>query len=138
VVAGFDHVEGFVAAVTAADQQNEPFDDDTRCYFNVRSKANMSQLNLPRGNDDRSGPESAERGLSRSGSAARRCLVNGGRPCELAIRRAAAGAAVDGLVVGPPAVCAASLPVDQRDSALPRRHYAEGTRAQSRPRVHFV
>jgi len=138
VVAGFDHVEGFVAAVTAADQQNEPFDDDTRCYFNVRSKANMSQLNLPRGNDDRSGPESAERGLSRSGSAARRCLVNGGRPCELAIRRAAAGAAVDGLVVGPPAVCAASSPVDQRDAAPPRRHYAEGTRAQSRPRVHFV
>ena len=23
---------------------------DTRCYFNVRSKANMSQLNLPHGN----------------------------------------------------------------------------------------
>ena len=136
VVAGFDHVEGFVAAVTAADQQNEPFDDDTRCYFNVRSKA--SQLNLPRGNDDRSGPESAERGLSRSGSAARRCLVNGGRPCELAIRRAAAGAAVDGLVVGPPAVCTASSPVDQRDAAPPRRHYAEGTRAHSCPRVHFV
>jgi len=22
---------------------------DTRCYFNVRSKANMSQLNLPHG-----------------------------------------------------------------------------------------
>ena len=25
---------------------------DTRCYFNVRSKANMSQLNLPHGNDN--------------------------------------------------------------------------------------
>ena len=25
---------------------------DTRCYFNVRSKANMSQLNLPHGTDD--------------------------------------------------------------------------------------
>jgi len=24
---------------------------DTRCYFNVRSKANMSQLNLPHGTD---------------------------------------------------------------------------------------
>jgi len=24
---------------------------DTRCYFNVRSKADMSQLNLPHGND---------------------------------------------------------------------------------------
>ena len=23
----------------------------TRCYFNVRSKADMSQLNLPHGND---------------------------------------------------------------------------------------
>jgi len=32
------------------------FDDadrlhDTRCYFNVRSKADMSQVNLPHGND---------------------------------------------------------------------------------------
>jgi len=26
---------------------------DTRCYFNVRSKANMSQLNLPHGTDNR-------------------------------------------------------------------------------------
>ena len=25
---------------------------DTRCYFNVRSKADMSQLNLPYGNDN--------------------------------------------------------------------------------------
>ena len=25
---------------------------DTRCYFNVRTKANMSQLNLPHGNDN--------------------------------------------------------------------------------------
>jgi len=25
---------------------------DTRCYFNVRSKANMSQLNLPHGNNN--------------------------------------------------------------------------------------
>jgi len=25
---------------------------DTRCYFNVRSKADMSQLNLPHGNND--------------------------------------------------------------------------------------
>jgi len=25
---------------------------DTRCYFNVRSKADMSRLNLPHGNDD--------------------------------------------------------------------------------------
>jgi len=25
---------------------------DARCYFNVRSKGNMSQLNLPHGNDD--------------------------------------------------------------------------------------
>ena len=25
---------------------------DTRCYFNVRSKADMSQLNLPRGNNN--------------------------------------------------------------------------------------
>ena len=25
---------------------------DTRCYFNVRSKANMSQLNLPHGADN--------------------------------------------------------------------------------------
>ena len=24
---------------------------DTRCYFNVRSKADMSQLNLPHGNN---------------------------------------------------------------------------------------
>jgi len=26
---------------------------DTRCYFNVRSKADMSQLNLPHGTDDK-------------------------------------------------------------------------------------
>ena len=26
--------------------------DDTRCYFNVRSKANMSQLNLPHRNNN--------------------------------------------------------------------------------------
>jgi len=26
---------------------------DTRCYFNVRSKADMSQLNLPHGNDNK-------------------------------------------------------------------------------------
>jgi len=25
---------------------------DTRCYFNVRSKADISQLNLPHGNDN--------------------------------------------------------------------------------------
>ena len=25
---------------------------DTRCYFNVHSKADMSQLNLPHGNDN--------------------------------------------------------------------------------------
>ena len=25
---------------------------DTRCYFNMRSKANMSQLNLPHGTDN--------------------------------------------------------------------------------------
>ena len=25
---------------------------DTRCYFNVRSKADMSRLNLPHGNDN--------------------------------------------------------------------------------------
>jgi len=25
---------------------------DTRCYFNVRSKANMSQFNLPHGTDN--------------------------------------------------------------------------------------
>ena len=25
---------------------------DTRCYFNVRSKADMNQLNLPYGNDN--------------------------------------------------------------------------------------
>ena len=25
---------------------------DTRCYFNLRSKANMSQLNLPHGTDN--------------------------------------------------------------------------------------
>ena len=25
---------------------------DTRCHFNVRSKADMSQLNLPHGNDN--------------------------------------------------------------------------------------
>ena len=27
-------------------------DYDTRCYFNVRSKANMSQLNLAHGTDN--------------------------------------------------------------------------------------
>ena len=27
-------------------------DRDTRCYFNVRSKADMSQLNLPHGTDN--------------------------------------------------------------------------------------
>jgi len=26
--------------------------DDTRCYFNVRSKADISQLNLPHGTDN--------------------------------------------------------------------------------------
>ena len=32
------------------DQQKQLY--DTRCYFNVRSKANMSQLNLPHGTDN--------------------------------------------------------------------------------------
>ena len=31
---------------------------DTRCYFNVRSKADISQLNLPHGNNDDSLPAS--------------------------------------------------------------------------------
>jgi len=34
--------------------QGKPYDTiryDTRRYFNVRSKANISQLNLPHGND---------------------------------------------------------------------------------------
>jgi len=29
-----------------------PIRYDTRCYFNVRSKADMSQLNLPHGTDN--------------------------------------------------------------------------------------
>jgi len=36
-------------------QLEVPYDTiryDTRCYFNVRSKANMSQLNLPHGTDN--------------------------------------------------------------------------------------
>ena len=35
--------------------QSERYDTiryDTRCYFNVRSKADMSQLNLPHGTDN--------------------------------------------------------------------------------------
>jgi len=31
-------------------EQNVTIRYDTRCYINVRSKANMSQLNLPHGN----------------------------------------------------------------------------------------
>ena len=31
-------------------QLKKPIRHEKRCYFNVRSKANMSQLNLPHGN----------------------------------------------------------------------------------------
>jgi len=37
------------AGLTAA---NPPLRYDTRCYFNVRSKADISQLNLPHGTDN--------------------------------------------------------------------------------------
>ena len=47
--------EGYLSAITVRNiSQSFTIQDtiryDTRCYFNVRSKANMSQLNLPHGN----------------------------------------------------------------------------------------
>ena len=33
-------------------RRDETIRYDTRCYFNVRSKADMSRLNLPHGNDN--------------------------------------------------------------------------------------
>jgi len=41
-----------VAGVTAGLAESNGSLYDTRCYFNVRSKANMSQLNLPHGTDN--------------------------------------------------------------------------------------
>jgi len=34
-----------------SDQQTDAIRYDTRCYFNVRSKADISQLNLPQRNE---------------------------------------------------------------------------------------
>ena len=53
VLAGrqIDHAKHRVEVCIA----HQPYDTiryDTRCYFNVRSKADMSQLNLPHGNDN--------------------------------------------------------------------------------------
>jgi len=45
-----------VGAELAVQSQQRRWDDgtryDTRCYFNVRSKADISQLNLPHGTDN--------------------------------------------------------------------------------------
>jgi len=38
--------------LSARDAINDTIRYDTRCYFNVRSKADISQLNLPRGTDN--------------------------------------------------------------------------------------
>ena len=35
---------------TSLQTDNNTIQNDTRCYFNVRSKADMTQLNLPHGN----------------------------------------------------------------------------------------
>jgi len=36
--------------MTVRSDRNDTIRYDTRCYFNVRSKADISQLNLPHGN----------------------------------------------------------------------------------------
>jgi len=44
--------DGGAAAAKDAVTSSSVIRYDTRCYFNVRSKANMSQLNLPHGTDN--------------------------------------------------------------------------------------
>ena len=46
------HFNTIPAADRQTDKQQHAIWCDTRCYFNVRSKANMSQLNLPHGTDN--------------------------------------------------------------------------------------
>jgi len=41
-----------VIAASVAEYQSHTIRYDTRCYFNVRSKADISQLNLPHGTDN--------------------------------------------------------------------------------------
>ena len=54
----YSHDSANVSAADRAKQykKSEVFEDtiryDTRCYFNVRSKADISQLNLPHGTDN--------------------------------------------------------------------------------------
>ena len=45
-------VQEFVSCVEKVDVWMSSIRYDTRCYFNVRSKANMSQLILPHGTDN--------------------------------------------------------------------------------------
>ena len=43
---------GYAVGVLLASREVHMLQYDTRCYFNVRSKADMSQLNLPHGTDN--------------------------------------------------------------------------------------
>ena len=46
----FDFCKGYWAIPMAEESKDIRY--DTRCYFNVRSKADISQLNLPHGTDN--------------------------------------------------------------------------------------
>ena len=48
----YDTDDGDVDDADGGDVMYDTIRYDTRCYFNVRSKADMSQLNLPHGNDN--------------------------------------------------------------------------------------
>ena len=50
-IGDFRQITGHMSK-TVQDRRTYSFYYDTRCYFNVRSKAGMSQLNLPHGTDN--------------------------------------------------------------------------------------
>jgi len=48
----FISVRLMISAGNKADTNSNTIRYDTRCYFNMRSKADMSRLNLPHGDDN--------------------------------------------------------------------------------------
>jgi len=48
----FNHITDIVRITRAIIVVRDTIRYDTRCYFNVRSKADISQLNLPHGTDN--------------------------------------------------------------------------------------
>ena len=55
---------------------------DTRCYFNVRSKANMSQLNLPHGTDPTTKKCKNRKTISRKQICSEITVNSLGNPCS--------------------------------------------------------